>query len=76
MHHGLYPVWADDNLLFADNLRYIVIESPREQNDGGAAVDEAEQKAVKRAAGICGHAFVMLMDDDAATKELAEQHEG
>ena len=31
---------------------------------------------MKRAAGICGHAFVMLMDDDMAAKELAEQYEG
>ena len=79
MYHNLIflnPVWADDNLLFIDNLGDVVIEAPGEQDNGGAAVDEAEQEAVERATGIGGHALIMLVDDDAAAQELAEQHEG
>lgn len=76
VHHSLDSVRADDNLLLIDNLGDVIIEAPREQDDGGAAVDEAEQEAVERASGIGGHAFVMLVDDDAAAEEFAEQHEG
>lgn len=76
VHHSLDPVRADDNLLLIDNLGDVVIEAPGEQDDGGAAVDEAEQDAVERASGIGSHALVMLVDDDAAAEEFAEQHEG
>ena len=72
----LYSVRADDNLLLIDNLGDVIIQAPGEQDDGGAAVDEAEQEVVERASRIVSHALVMLVDDDAAAEEFAEQHEG
>ena len=67
---------TDDDLIAGDNGGDIVVEVPREEQHGGTTVYQGHEPAVGPAVAVARHALVVLVEEQLAAKQLAQQGEG